>query len=177
MTAGEKPEIVIKPKYVAYMILIRSVFFLFFGAAFLGIASLGVTSAVSGGSEQNFGTVVPAVIAAWTTLYLIFVFGIVPGRYKMSSYRFYTDRVEFEAGTLFSMESRSIVYARIIETGCVKGMLQMPKKMGNIVLKVAAAGANPGAQNTVLQDNLVMTDIENPDENLEKIRGIIAGKT
>jgi hypothetical protein len=174
-TAGEKPELTIKPRYVISIIILRTIFFLLFGAAFFGIVSMGVASA-AGAGESSFGVVIPAVIAVWTMLYLIFIFGIVPGRYAMSSYRFYSDRVEFEAGTVFSMESRSIVYARIIETGCVKGMLQLPRGMGNIVLKVAAAGGVPGGQNTVLQDNLTMIDIENADENLEKIREIIKRK-
>jgi uncharacterized membrane protein YdbT with pleckstrin-like domain len=174
-TAGEKPELVIKPKYVISIIVMRTIFFLIFGAAFFSIAAMGVTS-IAGGGEEKFGIVIPSVVAAWAMLYLIFIFGIVPGRYRMSSYRFYSDRVEFEAGTVFSMQSRSIVYSRIIETACTKNILQIPRGMGNIVIKVAAAGANPGAQNTVLLDNLEMTDIENTDENLEKIREIIKKK-
>lgn len=175
-TSGEKPVLVIKPKYVFSIVVLRSIFFLFFGAAFLSIVSIGVTSMVSGGGDENFGKVIPVVVAVWTLMYLFFIFSLVPGRYAMSSYRFFSDRVEFEAGTVFSMQSRSITYARVIETGCMKQILQISRGMGNIVIKVAAAGVNPDAQNTVLQDNLTMTDIENADENLEKIRMIIKNK-
>jgi hypothetical protein len=48
--------------------------------------------------------------------------------------------------------------------------------MGNIVLKVAAAGTNPGPGNTLLMDNLVITDIEKADDNLEKIRELVQKK-
>lgn len=171
--SGEKPVLVIKPKYVFSIIVLRSIFFLFFGAAFLSIASIIVTSIASGGGDEYFGIVIAVVVAVWTLMYLFCIFSLIPGRYAMSSYRFFSDRVEFEAGTLFSMQSRSIAYARIIETGCIKQMFQISRGMGNIVLKVAATGANPDAQGTVLQDNLTMTDIENADENLEKIREIL----
>jgi membrane protein YdbS with pleckstrin-like domain len=173
--AGEKPELIIKPKYVISLVFLRTVFFMFFGAVFFSIVSIGVTSA-AGGGDSAFFVVIPSVIAVWIMLYLIFMFGIVPGRYAMSSYRFYFDRVEFEAGTFFSMESRSIAYFIIIETGCVKQILQISRGMGNIFLKVAASGANPSAQGTVLQDNLTMTDIEDADANLEKIRKIMKRK-
>jgi hypothetical protein len=174
-TSAEKPVLVLKPKFVFSIVLFRTIFFLFFGAAFLSIASIGVIS-MTGGGDDNFGRVIPVVIAVWTLLYLVYIFGLVPGLYANSSYRFYIDRVEYEAGTVLSMQSRSITYARIIETGCVKGMLQMPRGMGNIIIKVAAAGINPGAQSTVLLDNLTMTDMESADENLGKIRELIQKK-
>jgi membrane protein YdbS with pleckstrin-like domain len=174
--AGEKPVFVIKPRYIVSIVFLRSVFFYVFGAIFLSIVSMAFTAAFSGGNDEYFMKVIPLVVAVWTMLYLYFIFGMVPARYTASSYRFYSDRVEFEAGTLFSLTSRSIIYARIIETGCVKQFMQIPRGMGNITLKVAAAGANPGTQTTVLQDNLVMTDIENADASLEKIREIIQKK-
>jgi membrane protein YdbS with pleckstrin-like domain len=171
----EIPSLLIKPKYVFTIIFFRTVFFLIFGAVFLSIVSIGVTSMAGGGDEQ-FGTVITAVVSAWAAVYFLVIFVIVPGRYGASSYRFYADRVEFESGTLFSLESRSIIYPRIIETGCVKQIFQIPRGMGNIVLKVAAAGTNPGPGNTLLMDNLVITDIEKADDNLEKIRGLVQKK-
>ena len=131
---------------------------------------------MTGGGDDNFGRVIPVVMAMWTLLYIVYIFGMVPGLYANSSYSFYTDRLEYVSGTVFSMQSRSITYARIIETGCVKGMMQMPRGMGNIIIKVAAAGVNPGPQSTVLLDNLAMTDMENADENLGKIRELIQKK-
>jgi hypothetical protein len=118
--------------------------------------------------EPDIGRVEPVINGIWFVLYMLFLLVFVPRRYLISSYRFYNDRVDYEAVTAFSMVGRSIDYARIIETGCVKGVMQFKRGMGNIILKVAAAGSNPGAQNMVLLDNLVLADIENIDENLEK---------
>jgi|GEM_PF-2187893 membrane protein YdbS with pleckstrin-like domain len=170
--AGERPELVIKPKYVVSIVLLRTVFFYIFGAFFLSVAAIGVTSAFGGG-DANFVVVISVAAAIWTVLYLVVVFGLVPAMYRASSYRFFADRLEYEAGTVMSIQSRCVIYARVIETGCTKNLLQIPHGMGNIMIKVAAAGASPEAQSTVLLDNLTMTDIEKADENLEKIRELI----
>ena len=175
---GENPVLVLKPKFVTSIIFLRTAVFYFFGAAFLSVLGIGaavlVRGLAGGGSgEEDFRVVIPAVIAVWTLLYLYFLLSFAPRRYAYSSYKFYPDRVECEAGMGWSLVSRAVVYARLIETGAAKEVLQLSRGMGNIVLKVAAAGANPGPQSTVLLDNLVLRDIENIEENLEKVREII----
>lgn len=175
---GENPELVLKPRFVPSIIILRTVIFYIFGAGFLSVAGIGLTVAVQGitgggSGEEDFRVVIPLVLAVWTLLYAYFLFFFVPGRYARSSYSFYADRVEYEAGMGFSLVSRAIVYGRVIETGAAKEVLQLSRGMGNIILKVAAAGSGPGPQNTLLLDNLVMRDLENVGENLEKIREII----
>jgi hypothetical protein len=174
MAGGEKPDLVLKPKYVFSMILGRSVFFYFFGAAILSI--LGVGAASLAGGDSHYPPIAIGINSVWLVLYLFLAGPFTSGRYAMSSYRFYPDRVEYDAVKILTMENRSVVYDRVVETGRTKGFLQAGRGMGNIVLKVAATAMATGPQGTILQDNLVLSDIENVDENLEKVRRIISKK-
>lgn len=171
--ANDRPVLELKPKYVFTVILVRAIFFLFFGAAFLSIAGLGVTSGLTGGSpDQYMPAVLMGINTVWGIIFIIFVGPFTSTLYNGASYRFFSDRLEYDAPGIMGMVSRSVTYDRIVETGRTKSALQMSANIGSIVLKVPAA-AGGSQQGTVLLDNLVLVDVPDVDAALEKLRATI----
>jgi uncharacterized membrane protein YdbT with pleckstrin-like domain len=99
--------------------------------------------------------------------------------YERTEYRFFDDRLEFEAG-FFSLNKKVIMLCDVREVSLRKGLFQRIYSLGSIYLATPATGALSSSNafatigfGSVSSSGIIIRDIPDPDEAYKQISDLI----
>ena len=171
---SEEPLVILKPKYLKLVALLKSIPVAFFLGFFGGIGVLMVTLIASG--EPTVGGTVDSTT---TMMFFVgavgfFLLGaILSIWYRNTSishieYRIFPNRIEYFEG-LFTVEQKTVKFVDVTEIYLRKGVLQKRYNLGSIFLMtkglmIPMIGARGGL------GGMILRDIEDPDAIYQQIR-------
>jgi membrane protein YdbS with pleckstrin-like domain len=174
----------LKPVFVGWITLLvqlpLQLFLTFWAALFFG----GITTALLSGFGDDPGDFFagpPFVIFGMLAFFGVPLIAFIGKQvnYSRAEYRFFDDHMELEEG-FFSVNRKQVRYADVKEITLHKGMLQRTVGLGTVYLATLATGSAPGSNaiqafgfGNVSASGVTIRDIQNPDEEYERIRRIV----
>ncbi|MFX0209265.1 MAG: PH domain-containing protein [Candidatus Hodarchaeota archaeon] len=171
---SEEPLVVLKPKFLSFIALLKSLPVGIFLGIFGGIGVLMVTL-IAGGQPTSGGTVDSTTTMMFTVGAIgFFLLGIILSIWYRNTaishieYRIFLNRIEYFEG-LFTVEQKTVRFVDVTEIYLRKGVLQKRYNLGSIFLMtkglmVPVIGMRGGL------GGMILRDIENPDAVYQQLK-------
>ncbi|MFX0184359.1 MAG: PH domain-containing protein [Candidatus Hodarchaeota archaeon] len=171
---SEVPIVILKPKFLSFIALLKSLPLAIFLGLFGGIGVLMVTLIASG--QPTVGGTVDSTTTMMFTggIFGFFILGVILYIwYRKTSinhieYRIFPNRIEYFEG-LFTVEQKTVKFEDVTEIYLRKGVLQKRYNLGSIFLMtkglmIPMIGARGGL------GGMILRDIEDPDAIYQQIK-------
>jgi uncharacterized membrane protein YdbT with pleckstrin-like domain len=170
----ESPALTLKPTYVGWVFLLRALpfaaFFSFWSGMFFG--GMFGTFSHAGNHGVPLSDMHQPIVYMFGTLGFLavtfYVAIIVRGNYAKTSYRFYSDRIEFEQG-FFNIYQKVVHYKDMKEINLSRGVLQQQADLGTMIIASSSFGVMDSTDRFA-RGGIRITDIPQPQQAYEQIR-------
>jgi membrane protein YdbS with pleckstrin-like domain len=178
---GSDATLSIKPVFVGWITLLMQLPFQIFLAVWSG-GFFGVIAANLMGGTWAW---LPPLLIGGTVFVVmpVAVYTVRKLNYARTEYRFYPDRVEFEAG-FFTINKKVVKFRDVKEVTLRKGILQQLYGLGTIYLSTLATGvatpASPFAAfgfGNISASGVSVRDVPKPDDAYETIKKMVDARS
>ncbi|MFW9854452.1 MAG: PH domain-containing protein [Candidatus Thorarchaeota archaeon] len=172
---SETPVIVLKPKFLTFVALLRSMMIAIFMGLFGGLGALMV--GLAAGGQPTAGS---AIDSNTLTMFIggtigFFIIGmILYVWYRKTSldhieYRIFPNRIEYFEG-LFTVEQKTVKFADVSEIYLRKGVFQKRFNVGSIFLTTKGGMFPVLGMRGALGGGMALRNIENPDGIYQQLK-------
>ena len=171
---SEDPLMILKPKYLKFIALLKSIPIAVFLGLFGGIGALAVSLIASGqpttGGSVDSTTTMMFIVGGIGFLILGAILSIWYRKTSLDhiEYRIFPNRIEYFEG-LFTVEQKTIKFVDVSEIYLRKGVLQKRYNLGSIFLMTKGLMI-PMIGTRGSLGGMILRDIENPDAIYQQLK-------